>query len=164
MPPNVTDRGTWSVDLSVYHTSKPSKNGCTDQDAVYVEDSGGPSEPCIRWEGARFPIGRDNFEGRGKGCPIAKYMETLRSSVQKQLNRSRCLWVVGSDKPKESYVRWEFRGAEGYCHGNQFWDTICYNCFFWLSMGYNFGCMIASDDRSFNSRGGFSVTRYSIKT
>jgi len=34
---------------SVYHTNKPCKNGCTDQDAVWVEDSGGPREPCIRW-------------------------------------------------------------------------------------------------------------------
>jgi len=44
------------------------------------------------------------------------------------------------------------RGAEGRCHGNQFWDAICYN---WLLMGYNFGCMIASDTL-FDSVGGFS--------
>ena len=34
---------------SVCHTSEPCKNGCTDQDAVWVEESGGPKEPCIRW-------------------------------------------------------------------------------------------------------------------
>jgi len=27
---------------------------------------------------------------------------------------------------------------------NQFWDAICYN-WLWRLMGYNFGCMIASD-------------------
>jgi len=48
-------------------------------------------------------------------------------------------------------VRWGFRGAEGRCHGNQFWDAVCCN---WLSMSYNFGCTIASDTL-FGSWGGF---------
>ena len=34
---------------------------------------------------------------------------------------------------------------------------------FWLSMGYNFGCMIASY-RLFDSRGGFSGSSYPMKT
>jgi len=34
---------------------------------------------------------------------------------------------------------------------------------FWLSMGYNFGCMIASDTL-FDSRGGFSGSNYPLKT
>jgi len=34
---------------------------------------------------------------------------------------------------------------------------------FCLSMGYNFGCMIASDTL-FDSRGGFSGSSYSMKT
>ena len=52
-------------------------------------------------------------------------------------------------------------GIEGRCHGNQFWDAICYN---WLLrlMGYNFGCMIASDTQ-FDSRGGFSGSSYPTK-
>ena len=33
----------------------------------------------------------------------------------------------------------------------------------WLSMGYNFGCMIASDTL-FDSRGGFSGSSYPTKT
>jgi len=33
----------------------------------------------------------------------------------------------------------------------------------WLSMGYNFSCMIASDTL-FDSMGGFSGTSYPIKT
>jgi len=42
------------------------------------------------------------------------------------------VWVVGSDGPRESCVRWYSRGVEGRCGhgiGNQFWDAICYN---WL--------------------------------
>jgi len=34
---------------------------------------------------------------------------------------------------------------------------------FWLSMGYNFSCMIASD-MLFDSRGGFSGSSYPMKT
>ena len=53
-------------------------------------------------------------------------------------------------------------GAEGRCHGNQFWDGICYN-WLWRLMGYNFGCMIASDTRC-DSRGGFSGSSNPMKT
>jgi len=34
---------------------------------------------------------------------------------------------------------------------------------FWLSMGYNFSCVIASD-KLFDSKGGFSGTSYPMKT
>jgi len=34
---------------------------------------------------------------------------------------------------------------------------------FWLSMGYNYGCIIASDTL-FDSRGGFSELSYLMKT
>ena len=49
---------------------------------------------------------------------------------------------------RRSRVRWGSSGADGRCHDNQFWDTVCYN---W-PLGYNFGCMIASDTL-FDSRG-----------
>ena len=35
------------------------------------------------------PMGRGKFEG-GKGRPIVKHRDTLRSSVQKRLNLTRC--------------------------------------------------------------------------
>jgi len=63
-----------SVSLSVCHASEPCKNSFTDPDAVWVEDSGGPKVPCIRWRSIS-PIGRGNFEG-GKGRPIVKYRDT----------------------------------------------------------------------------------------
>jgi len=37
--------------------------------------------------GPDLPMGRGNFEG-GKRRPVVKYRDTLRSPVQKQLNRS----------------------------------------------------------------------------
>ena len=69
----------------VCHTSDPSKNGCTDRAAVWVEDLGGPGEPCIRW-GPDPPMGMGKFLGEN-GCPIVKYRNTMRSSVQRRLNR-----------------------------------------------------------------------------
>jgi len=60
------------------------------------------------------------------------------------------VWVVGLDGPKGSCVRWESRDAETLP-----WDAICLLLAFWLSMGYNFGCMIAINTL-FDSRGGFS--------
>jgi len=33
----------------------------------------------------------------------------LQMVAQKRLNRSRCCWVVGSDGPKESCIRWGFQ-------------------------------------------------------
>jgi len=75
----------------VCHTSEPCKNGWTDRDAVWVEDSGGPRKPCIRW-GSRL---------RGKEHPIVKYRDTLQSSVQKGQNQSRCCFGCGLEWAKE---------------------------------------------------------------
>jgi len=47
---------------SVCHTSEPCKNGCTDRAAVWVEDLGGPGEPCIRW-GSKSPHGKGQIFG-----------------------------------------------------------------------------------------------------
>jgi len=66
----------------------PAKMAEKNRDAIWVQDSAAPRDPCIRWE-YRSPMGRGNFQG-GKGCPTVKYRDTLRSSVQEWLNRSRC--------------------------------------------------------------------------
>jgi len=49
-------------------SSEPCKNGSTDRDVIWVEDLGGPKEPCIRW-GPDPPMGRGNFDGR-RGNPL----------------------------------------------------------------------------------------------
>jgi len=66
MRPFVTDGVMWSVCLSVCHTSEPCKNGCTDRDAVWVEDLGGPKEPCIRW-GPDPPLEGAILRGKERG-------------------------------------------------------------------------------------------------
>jgi len=45
-------------------------------------------------DGGQISVGRGNFEG-GKERPIVKYRNTLRTSVQKRLNRSRCRLGLG---------------------------------------------------------------------
>jgi len=35
----------------------------------------------------------------------SKFRDTMRSRVRKRLNRSSCLWIVISDRPKESRMR-----------------------------------------------------------
>jgi len=125
MRPIVSDRVAWSV---VCHTSEPCKIGCTDRDAVWAENSGGPREPCIRC-GSRSPMERVSFEWeRGVSLEI---IGTLCGYLCKNGWTDRDAFsVMGSDRPKESCVRWESRGAEGRCHSNQFWDAICYNWLF----------------------------------
>jgi len=55
---------------------------------------------CVLDGGPDPPMGRGNFEGR-KGRPIVKYRDSLWSSVQKQVKRSRCHlgcglgWAIG---------------------------------------------------------------------
>jgi len=89
-----------SVRLSVCHSSEPFKHGLTDRDYLWVEDSGGPKEPCIRW-GSRSPMERGNFK-EGRGGPLVKYRDTLWLTAQKRLNRSSCRlgfglgWAQGS--------------------------------------------------------------------
>ena len=89
--------------------------------------------------GSRSPT----WEG-AKGHPIVKYRDTLRSSVQKWLNQSRCRLGCG--------LGW----AQGIVldGGPQVLRDVAMATNFWPLMGYNFGCMIASDTL-FDSRGGF---------
>ena len=64
-----------SVCLSVCHTGEPCKNGCTDRDAVWLEDLRGPREPCIRW-GPDPPWEGAILRG-GMVRRIVKYRDTL---------------------------------------------------------------------------------------
>jgi len=70
---------------SVCHSSEPCKNGCTDRAAFWIEDLGGPGNHVLDG-GPDPPMGRGKFFGEN-GRPIVKYRDTLRSSVQRRLNR-----------------------------------------------------------------------------
>ena len=65
--------------MSVGHVRAPCKNGLTDRDVVWMGDSGGPMELCIRWGQHRT----NPFVG-GKGDmsamrPFAELLQTLVS-------------------------------------------------------------------------------------
>jgi len=83
--------------VALVHTSGPCRNVWSNQDAIWVEDSDGPMKPCIRW-GSISPDGKGQFWG-GKGWPIVKYTDTLRSPVQKQPNRLWCHLDCGLSGP-----------------------------------------------------------------
>jgi len=142
-----------SVCLSVT-LKKPCKNG-----AVWAEDSARPRGPCIRW-GPNHP-----WEGailRGKGSPIVKYRDTLRSSVQKRLNRSICRLGCGLRLAKEYVLDGSPQMLKDVAMAVNFRTQFAITNFFWLSMGYTFGCIAI--DTLFDSRGGFSRSSYPIKT
>ena len=87
--------------LSVCHTSGPCKNGWTDRDAVWFEDSGGLREPCII-DGVRSPIGRRIL---GKGTPIVKYRTFCRELCKNRWTDRFAVCVVDSDGPKEAQLQ-----------------------------------------------------------
>jgi len=66
--------------------------------------------------GSRSPMGRGNFEGE-RGVPLQS-IGTLCSHLSKNGTTNRdAVWVVGSDGPKKSRVRW---GPDPHGKG-QFW-------------------------------------------
>jgi len=88
MQPILTDRVAWSVGLSV----------CRSVTLVNPAKTAAPIELPFglrTWVGLRNHVldgGPDPLMGRGKflgenGHPIVKYWDTLRSSVQRRLNR-----------------------------------------------------------------------------
>jgi len=96
-----------SVCRSLCHTSEPCKNGWTDRDTVWVEDSGGHREPCIRW-GPGTPIGRGIFGNLGarRAHCTCKYRDFLLWAVCK-IGRTDwfAVWIVDSGGPKEAQVQ-----------------------------------------------------------
>jgi len=77
---------------SVCHSSEPYKNGWTDREAVWVEDSGWPKEPCIR-RGSRSPY-VEEFLGE-RVCPRACPTTFCRELCKKWLKRSTYRLVSG---------------------------------------------------------------------
>jgi len=64
-----------------------------------------------------------------------------------------------------SFGLWSRTGARNHVSdgGSQMQRYVAMATIFWLLMGYNFGCMLASDTL-FGSRGGFSGSSYPLKT
>ena len=81
-----------SVCRSVCHTSQPCKNGWSDRDAVWIEDSGVPREPCIR-SGSRSPMWRGNFDGEGAShCKVYGHSAVICAKVAEPIEMPFGLW------------------------------------------------------------------------
>ena len=84
MWPIITDRVAWSVGLSVTLVN-PAKTAASIELPFGLRTWVGPGNHVL--DGSPdLPMGRGNFWGEN-GRPIVKYGETLRSSVQRRLNR-----------------------------------------------------------------------------
>ena len=77
------------------------RNGWTDPGAVWVVDSGGPNEPCIKW-GSRSTCKAAILKGKGR--PILTYMD--RELVKNGWTDRNAVRNVDLDGPKETCVRW----------------------------------------------------------
>jgi len=129
----------------------PAKNGWTDRDAIWVKDSGGPRESCIRW-GSRSPHGKGHFL-EGKERPIVKYRDTTVISAKMAEPIEMLFGSWARMGPRNHVLDWSLQVLRDVATATNFW----------LSKGYNFGCMIASDT-PFDSRGWFSRSSYPTKT
>jgi len=90
---------------STVHIRRPCKNGWTDRDAVWNVNSGGPKEPCIRWDPVRIAPCQGAILGE-RTCPGMPH-NTLPWVVQKWLNGSRCrLTCRLGYRHKEACVKW----------------------------------------------------------
>jgi len=86
-------------------------------------------------------MGRGSFFG-GKGHPVVKYRDTVQSSVQKSAEPIQMLFGL--------WVRID--PGNRVLDGPEVLGDVAMATNFWLSLGYNFGCIIASDPL-FDSRG-----------
>jgi len=69
---------------------------------------------------------RNNTRERGIPSPIVKYGDSAVTCA-KMAEPLEMLFGLWARMGPRNCDRWGFRGAEGCCHGNQFWDAICYN-------------------------------------
>jgi len=112
-----------SVGLSVCHSREPCKNRWTDQDAVWVVDSGGPKEPRIWW-GPDPPCKRAILRGKEAAhCKVegpsqvscAKTAEPIempfgmwtRVGPRKHALEWRCTLAQPSESDWTVHVRWQ---------------------------------------------------------
>jgi len=107
--------GLLLLTMSVCHTSELCKNGCTDRDAVWFEDSGGPRNHVLDW-GPDPPMGRGSFEWEGR--PIVKYRDTVVTCVKmaKQVVMPFGLWARTGQRTMnkmEVYVHHEMGCFQG---------------------------------------------------
>jgi len=160
MQPIVTDQVAWSVGLSVCLTVglsvtlvSSAKTAAPIEMTFGLRTRVGPESHEL--DGRPDPPWQGQFLGRASHCKVQGHSAVIFAKTAKLIDMPFGLWAwMGHSN---HVVDGGSKGADGRCRGNQFWDAVCYN---WLSVGYNFGCMIASDTL-FDSRAGFSGVKLS---
>jgi len=118
MRPVVTDGVAWSVDWSVCQSVtlvSPAKTAEPIEMPLGLRSRVGPGNHVL--DGSPdlpMPMRRGKFWGEN-GRPIVKFRHTLRSGhlCKDGWTARDGSWVVGSDSPKESWVRWGSRSPYG---------------------------------------------------
>jgi len=105
------------------------------------------------------PIGRGNFQQK-RGRPIVKYADTLRSSVRKTAEPIEMPFGLWARVGRRNHV---LDGGAAVVRDVAMATNFVTQFAVTGFMGYNFGCMIASDTQ-FDFRGGFLGSSYPMKT
>jgi len=87
------------------------QNGLTNRHAIWVVDSGGHKEPCIRW-GPRSSQGKGQFWG-DMSHPIEKYRQSLQRAAEKRLTQS----TYSLSGPNEQCISWGPRSPQAVMGG-----------------------------------------------
>jgi len=107
------------------------KNSCTDWDAIWVAESGGPKEPHIRC-GYRSPWELGNFVGAGHAltCPTTLCPYTLQWDAHFPPKISPFPWgdldphlIHGSPGPPKSSTQTAARSVQPFLQGSVGWQT-----------------------------------------
>ena len=104
-------------------------------------------------------MGRGNFEGASH-CKVYRHSAVISAKTAEPIEVPFGLWAAMGPRncllDESPQLLRDVTMAANF--GTQFAITVV-----WLSMGYNFGCMIASDTL-FDSRGGFLGSSCPMKT
>ena len=113
MRPIVADRVAWSVGLSVglsvclsilsVTLMSPAKTATPIEMPFGLRTRVGPRNHVL--DGGPDPPWKEQFWG-GKGCPIVKYGALCGYLCKNGWTDRDAVWVVGSDEPKKSCVKW----------------------------------------------------------
>ena len=146
--PVVTDRVAWSVGLSVRevcHTSEPCKTAEPIEMLFALRTLVSPGNLVL--DGVQIPLWKGAiFWGRGVPLWSIRTHTVISAKMAEPIEMPFGQW--GRMGPRNHVL-------DG---GAQVVREVAMATSFWLSTGYNFGCMIASDTL-FDSMGGFSIRR-----
>ena len=144
----VTDRVAWSVCLSITLES-PAKTTEAIEMSFRSRTRVEPSNQILDW--VQIPHGKGQFFGyRVSHCKVYAYstVNCAKTAEPIEIPFGLCTGMGPRNRVLDD--------------GREMLMDVAMATHFWLSLGYDFGCIIASDTL-FDSRGVFSGSNYSMK-